>query len=421
MKTVRAFFVRFAGWFRKGRREQEMMDEFDSHLQLHIDENLRSGMSPQEARRQALLRFGGMEAAKESMRSRGSFLWLETCCQDVRYALRGLHRNPGLDASNVLTFRVTLPYAPYPGSRQRAAFFLKGTQELARLPGVRSVSAINYLPFNGEAAGTYVSVAGHPRSKPGEDMICVIRTVLPGYFKTMGIPILRGRDFTSADNDPSTPYRFIVSEAFVRKYLPDVDPLDARISTLMEENDNPFGQIIGVAGDVKEGSLDKEPDPTVYYISAHLPDSEMVFVVRTENDPLLLASTAARVIHSIDPQQPIMEARGMEQVVRQTFARQQFSATLLAGFSLASLLLAAVGVYGLLAYSVSQRTREIGVRIALGAEPGRILLMIVGEGAQLVLAGAVTGLAGALALSGMLKSLLFATSPAIRQALFWRR
>lgn len=317
---------------------------------------------------------------------------------------------PGLDASSVLTFRVTLPNIRYEEGKQKVEFFRRATAALVHLPGVRSASAVSYLPFNGIAAGTSVTIAGEPPRKPGDDLVGVIRTILPDYFRTMGIPVKSGRDFTDADNRPETPYRFIVNEAFVRKYLRGKEPLGTKISAWMDDN-NPFGEIIGVVGDVKEGSLDQEPDPTVYYINAHLAYGGMVFVVRTGNDPLALVESVRKVIQSIDPQQPVGDVRTMTDVIGETFARQQFSATLLAGFSLASLVLAGVGIYGVLAYSVSQRTREIGVRVALGAEPGRIQRLVVTGGARLAFAGTVAGIAGALALSGLLKSLLFEISP----------
>ena len=176
-------------------------------------------------------------------------------------------------------------------------------------------------------------------------------------------------------------------------------------------NENPLGEIVGVAGDVKEGTLDKEPAPTVYYIHSHLDYGEMVFVLRAENDPAALSEPARKVIHELDSELPVSQVRAMETVVRLTFSRQQFSTVLLGGFSVASLLLAAIGIYGLLAYSVTQRTREIGVRVALGAEPASIIRMVVASGARMVIAGAAAGLAAALAFSGLLKSLLFGIGP----------
>ena len=317
---------------------------------------------------------------------------------------------PGLDAHNVLTFRVSLPKKRYDNTQKRMDFFASAVDRLGQLPGVRSASAVSYLPFNGLAAGTDLQIAGRPPARPGEEMGAVIRTVLPEYFHTMGIPLKRGRDFTAADDVESTPHRFIVNESLVHKYLHDEEPIGKQISVEMDK-ENPFGEIVGVVGDVKEKTLDKEPEPTVYYIHSHLAYGEMVFVLRTENDAIALAEPARKIIHALDPELPVSQVRTMETVVRQTFASQQFSAVLLGGFSLASLLLAAIGIYGLLAYSVTQRTREIGVRIALGAEPQTITRMVVASGARMVIIGAAAGLAAALALSGLMKSLLFGIGP----------
>jgi putative ABC transport system permease protein len=318
--------------------------------------------------------------------------------------------DPGLNPDKILTFSVSLPGARY-GQKQKAVDFYSTAQErLSQLPGVRSASAISYLPFNGMAAGTGLAIAGRPPAKPGESLDATVRTILPGYFRTLGIPLIKGRDFTAADNVLSSPYHFIINEAFVKKYFPNEDPLGKQISVEMD-NKNPFGEIIGVAGDVKEGSLDKEPEPTVYYIHAHLVYGGMVFVLRTAQDPLSLAEPARKVIQGIDRELPISEVRPMTAVVRQTFARQQFSAVLLGGFSIASLLLAAIGIYGVLAYSVTQRTREIGVRVALGAEPRSIIRLIVTSGARMVISGALAGIGAALLLSGLLKSLLYGIGP----------
>lgn len=326
-------------------------------------------------------------------------------------SLVGLQKvEPGLDAHNVLTFRVSLPKKRYDNTQKRMDFFASAVDRFGQLPGVRSASAVSYLPFNGIAAGTDVQFGGRPPTKPGEELVATIRTVLPGYFRTMGIPLKRGRDFTAADNVTTTPHRFIVNETFARRYLTGEEPIGKQISVSME-NENPFGEIVGVAGDVKEGTLDQEPSPTVYYIHSHLDYGQMVFVLRTENDPAALAEPARKVIQQIDLELPVSQMRTMETVVRQTFASQQFSAVLLGGFSLASLLLAAIGIYGLLAYSVTQRTREIGVRIALGAEPRTITRMVVASGARMVVIGAAAGLAAALALSGLMRSLLFGIGP----------
>ncbi|HEY1342302.1 MAG TPA: ABC transporter permease [Bryobacteraceae bacterium] len=318
--------------------------------------------------------------------------------------------NAGIDPSNLLTFRVSVPAARYRDLSKRVQFYDRAADGLRHLPGVKSAAAISYLPFAGLAAGTWLNIEGRLTARPGEELSTVVRTVTPGYFQAMGIPLKQGRDFTAADNDVKTPHRFIVNEAFVRKHLRGENPLAARISVLMDDT-NPYGDIIGVVGDVKEGSLDKDPEPTAYYVHAHLTYASMVFVVRTDRNPKWLAEPARRVILGVDALQPISEVRTMEEVLGETYSRQRFSTLLLAGFSAASLLLAAIGIYGVLAYAVTERTREIGVRVALGAEPSRIVGLVVGSGARLVAVGVAAGLAGALALSGLLWSMLFGVGP----------
>jgi putative ABC transport system permease protein len=322
-------------------------------------------------------------------------------------SLAGLQAvDPGLNPSHLLTFRVSLPAIRFQGEFTRTQFNAQALERIERLPGVRSASAVSYLPFDGITSATYVNIAGRAEAKPGEELVAAIRTVMPGYFRTMGIPLLHGRTFSADDDAQEAPQRFVVNESFVDKFLPGQDPLATRINALMADK-NPFGDIIGVVGDVREGSVDKEPMPTVYYAHAQLTYSSMVYVVRTETDPRALVEPARRAIQGLDPQQPIAQVRTMEEVLGETLARHRFSALLLAGFSLASLLLAAVGVYGVLAYAVSERTREMGVRVAVGAAPRQIASMIVGQGTRLVVAGAAAGLAGAMALSGLLESLLF--------------
>jgi putative ABC transport system permease protein len=318
--------------------------------------------------------------------------------------------SPGLDAGNVLTFRVSVPKVRYPTDEKVTQFFADAVQRMAQLPGVRSASAVSYLPFNGMAAGTDVTIAGRPPAKPGEGIGAVIRTVLPNYFGTMGIPIIQGRDFSYADDLTSTPHRFIVNEAFARKNFPGEPVLGKQISVYMADQ-NPMGEIVGVVGDVREGALDQEPAPTVYYIHSHLAYSQMVFVVRGQTDPESLVAPTRSILHSLDPELPVSDVKTMATVVRLTYARQQFSTVLLAGFSLTALLLAAIGIYGLLAYSVVQRTREIAVRVALGAEPPCIIRMVLGNGVRLALVGTVVGLGGALLLSGVMKSMLYGISP----------
>jgi putative ABC transport system permease protein len=318
--------------------------------------------------------------------------------------------NPGLDPSNVLTFRVSIPEARYQKVPQRTQFFQSAIEQIERLPGVRSASAVIYPPFSGPGYGTGVSIEGRPPSKAGEERMAIVRSVMPGYFRTLGIPLREGRDFTESDNLGNSPYRFIVNEALVRQYFHDERPLGKKISVEMEEK-NPYGEIVGVVGDVHEWSIDREPMPTVYYTYSHLAFTSMIFIVHAEHDPLSLSEPARRIIRRLDPAQPIAEIRTMQDILGENFASQRLSAWLLTGFSALALVLAGVGVYGILAYSVTSRTREFGVRAALGADSGRIISLVLKTGARPVAGGLAAGIAGGLALTGLLKGLLFGIEP----------
>ena len=318
--------------------------------------------------------------------------------------------NPGLDPSNLLTFRVSLPAARYQKVPQRTQFFGSAIEQIEHLPGVRSASAVIFQPFSGPGFGTWVNIEGRPPAKAGEEVLALIRSVMPGYFRTLRIPLKQGRDFTDSDNVEKSPQRFIVNEAFVRQFLRGEQPLGKKIQALMEP-ENPFGEVIGVVGDVREWSIDHEPIPTVYYTYSQLSFTSMIFLVRAERNPLSFAEPARRIIRGLDPAQPIAEVRTMEDILGENFARQRFSAWLLSGFSIVALVLAGIGIYGVLAYSVTARTRELGVRAALGADSGRIIALVLKTGARPVVGGLVIGIAGALALTGLLKSLLFGIGP----------
>jgi putative ABC transport system permease protein len=318
--------------------------------------------------------------------------------------------NPGLDASNLLTFRVPLTSGLYREARQRTQFFERALDRMAHLPGVRSASAISFLPFAGPGAGTFVNIEGRPPSRPGAEPGALIQAVMPGYFHTLGIPFKSGRDFTASDNLLDSPYRFIVNEAFARQFLRDEQPLGKRINAIADDH-NPYGEIIGVVGDARESSIDHQPEPTVYYPHAHLSFPRMVFLIRADRNPLELAGPARRAIRQLDPEQPIADVQTLEDVLGENFARQRFSSWLLAGFATVALVMAAVGIYGVLAYSVAARTREFGVRSALGAQPKRIIALVLKSADRPVLGGIIAGCAGALALSGLLKGLLFGVGP----------
>lgn len=265
-------------------------------------------------------------------------------------------------------------------------FFEQAVDKLKALPKVHAASATGFLPFTGDAAGTYVSVAGRPPAQRGKELLTVVRTVMPGYFETMGIPVLQGRTFTGDDNRDTAPMSYVVNREFVRRYLQDRDPLRERISVMMRDR-NPYSEIVGVVGDVREGALDKSPEPTVYYVHAHLAYPGMTLVIRTAGDSMDTALSARSVIRSLDANQPVAEVRTMEEVLSRTMTRQRFAATLLTAFSVLALLLAALGVYSVLSYVVAERSQEVGVRLALGARATDVLRLMVGQGVAWAMLG----------------------------------
>ena len=202
----------------------------------------------------------------------------------------------------------------------------------------------------------------------------------------------------------------MVNEAFVKQYLRGERPLGKKISAVME-NQNPYGEIIGVVADARELSVDREAKPTVYYVHSHLSDPGMYFLVRVDSNPLGLAGPARRIVRRLDPSLPIADVRTMEEVLGENYSRQRFSAWLLSGFAAVALALAAIGIYGVVAYSVTARTREFGVRAALGADGASIIWLVLRTGARPVLLGLLFGVPGAAAASHLLKSLLFGIAP----------
>jgi putative ABC transport system permease protein len=318
--------------------------------------------------------------------------------------------DPGINPDGLLTFRVTLPRGRFREYPPRLQFFVRALDQFRALPGVQSASMIDTLPYHGIASATWFTIAGRPPARPGENLVTLVRTVTPGYFHTIGIPLKSGREFSAADNTPDSPLRFIISESFARQYLPAEQPLAKRIHIDFDEP-GVFGEIIGVAGDVREGAIDKPSQPTAYYVHAHRPTLSGYFVVKIAGDPMTLGAPARHIIHDLEPSQPVVEMDSMDNIIRETFSRQRFTSVLLVGFSLVSLVLAAVGIYGVLAYSVAERTREFGVRIALGAAPARILSHVLAGGARVVLAGTAAGIGGALGITGLLQSLLYGVGP----------
>jgi putative ABC transport system permease protein len=327
----------------------------------------------------------------------------------VRSFNRLVSVDPGFDPSNLLTMRVQLPAGKYKEDSQVVSFFRQATGQLATLPGVRSVSVANYLPFyTGLGARTSFRVDGRPEPPRGGEPSTDVRVVDENYFAALGIPVRQGRTFT-AQEAAEDRHTIIISESLARKYFPGENPLGKRIAVEMMEKP-PMNEIVGVVSDVRYDKLDGETYPMVYWTQPQLAYSQMTFVVRTQGDPSALADAARRVIQSIDPQQPVADVRTMESWIGESVSRARFGALLLTVFSCLALLLAAVGIYGVMAYTVAQRQQEIGIRMALGAQTRDVLGMIMRQGMGMTLVGVALGLAGGLVLTRVVSGLLYGVS-----------
>jgi putative ABC transport system permease protein len=276
---------------------------------------------------------------------------------------------------------------------------------------VVNASTITFLPFKGMGSATYFWRAENPRPAPGQEPVTDVRMVQPRYFETMNIPLRQGRTFSEEDNDPKAPLRFVINDAMVRQAFPNERPIGKRLVVLMR-NENPPGEIIGVVGDIKHGSLADKVHPMVYYPQAHLSFGFGTLVAHTSVDPLSLARAVTDVAHQMDPELPVAEVGTMQRWVDESLARTKFQTALLGVFAGLALALAALGVYGVMSYGVAQRTHEIGVRVALGAQRGQVARMILSRALILTLTGLALGLAGAFALGRYLETLLFEIKPA---------
>ena len=310
----------------------------------------------------------------------------------------------GFNADNVLTVRVNLPISKYDTDQKRIAFFKEAREEMKAIPGVETVGAINTPPFTGLYAGTTVDVDGQ-KLPPDQELKTGVVVTDSNYFDVMQIPLKLGRLYTEQE---ATEMRHVVvvNETFVKKNLGGQNPLGHRVTIYMK-NDNEPSEIIGVVADHKHLGLDVPVEPVAYWPHPELVYPGMTLMLRTRGDANAAAPAARNVIHNLDPQQPIGEVSTMEALLSTSVARARFSASLLTVFSILALVMAAVGIYGVMSYTVLQRTHEIGVRMALGAQRLDVLKLMVKKGIVLGAAGVVVGLIASFALTRLIATLLF--------------
>ncbi len=322
--------------------------------------------------------------------------------------------DPGFRADHLLTMKIPLPEVKYPDKERRTRFYAEVTRRVQALPGVQSVAVAGNLPLTYDGDSMPIGVEGVVDPPPDQRPDVVLRVVGPGYFRTMGIPLVQGRDFTEQDNADSANV-VVISEKTARHFWPGQNPIGKRLKPGSSTYDSPWRQIIGVVKDVRQNDFVAEPKMQMYLVypqfSSFAPNA---LVVRTNVEPLSLATSVRNAIWSVDKDQPVSDVISMDEVVSEAVARQRFSMLLLGVFATVALILAAVGIYGVMSYSVTQRTHEIGIRMALGAQKRDVLKLTIGQGLKLVLTGVAIGLAAAFVLTRVMASLLFgvgATDP----------
>jgi putative ABC transport system permease protein len=331
----------------------------------------------------------------------------------MRSFLRLADVDPGLDPSNVLTMRLSLPSEKYPDGTTRSSFYRQLQERVAALPGVESAAAVSNVPLGGGLWGRSLTVEGWPVLSVGEAPMINHCVATPGYFRTMGIPMLAGRDFTYADTADSTRVT-IVDERLAREYWPNESALGKRIRFGPPESNEPWHTVVGVVGTVHHQRLDAHTRQSIYVPHDQIPVPFMTLTIRATGDATGLAAAVRRQVLELDPGLPVINAQMMEDIVGQSIWQPRLYALLFAVFAAVALALALVGIYGVMSYSVTQRTHEIGVRMALGARPGDVVRLVVRQGMTLALAGVAIGVALALALTRVVSGLLFgvtATDP----------
>jgi putative ABC transport system permease protein len=313
----------------------------------------------------------------------------------------------GFRAEGVFTASVALPNGRYPERAQRAAFYSEAARRLAATPGVRAVGFTNIAPFSGGSTAISFAVVGRQPASADEFLSANWRSVTPGYFAATGVPLKKGRLIAETDGEPA-PRVVVITETMARRIWPGVDPLGQQVT--VGGSPAPW-TVVGIVGDIRDQLLQEEPEPMMYLSFQQVPWSSMWVLVRGPGDPMALAPVVRREIRAIDPLLPVANEQPLSRLVSQIAAQPRFTALIFGLFASAALVLAVVGVYGIVAYGVTQRTREIGVRLALGATPSGIVRGVVRHGVGLAGFGVAIGLWAAYALSRFMQGILYDVAP----------
>ncbi|PYV41327.1 MAG: hypothetical protein DMG06_17500, partial [Acidobacteria bacterium] len=312
--------------------------------------------------------------------------------------------DPGFNPEMLLTMQLTLPAVKYPEGYQRAGFQQQVLARIRTLPGVESVAAVSPLPLS-EGFTVAITIEGRPPLSVAEGPAAFWHTISPNYLHTMGIRLLKGRDFTEQDKADALEV-VIVNEKMAQMFWPGEDPTGKRI-TIWDAPTRPWRTIVGVVGNTKREGLDAQSVPEMYVAYLQRPAGSMTLVVRSASNPKGLVAAVRSEVWQVDKDQPLYNVRTMEEILSSSLAARRFNMLLLGIFSLVALVLAGVGIYGVVAYSVTQRTHEIGIRMALGAQAGDVLKLVVSQGMILTIIGLAIGLVGAFGLTRLMASLLY--------------
>jgi putative ABC transport system permease protein len=312
--------------------------------------------------------------------------------------------NPGFNPERILAVEIYLPGTTYKEGPQATAFYKELLTKVQNLPGVEAAGAIDTLPLSGGGNVLAFYVEGHPLQPTDKTPDAEYRVVTPEYFQTMNIPLLRGR-YLSEQDGPNMPQSFVINDTLARRYFGDEDPIGKRMN-LGDTKDPEWYTVVGIVQDTRHESLGAEPYPQMYAVNTQVMRRSLVMVVRTASNPATMIPAIRSTVAAMDSSLALNNARTMAQVMAQSVARPRFNMLLMALFAVVALLLAAVGIYGVMAYSVTQRTHEIGVRMALGASSTDVLKMVVRQGMALTLFGVGIGLAGAFIITRLIASLL---------------
>jgi putative ABC transport system permease protein len=321
---------------------------------------------------------------------------------------------PGFNAEQLLTMQVPLPRAKYSEPAQVLSFYDRLLARVSAVPGVRSAAVSSSLPPNGLQVSDTFNLEGVLSAEDAKSPLASVLFTSPGYFRTLDVPLVQGRDFTERDNT-SAPLAVIINETMARKYFGNQNPIGKRLKGGgTERTANPWMEIVGVVGDVKYEGLETSTAPAYYIPFLQNPIRGMNLVVNASLAPAAVTAAVRAEVRNIDPEIPVARVNTMEKLIDESIAQPRFRTFLIGIFSVVAMLLAAIGIYGVVAYSVSQRTQEIGIRMALGARPSDVLRLVVRQGMTLTLAGVALGVLGALALTRLTANLLFgvgATDP----------